>query len=151
VSDWLPRLDAVRARLRTLAARDLHGLTSADPATGEQWEAGQVWAHLAEFGHYWLGELHEVLAGATEFGRVKTDPVRVAAIEAGRHLPVATHVAIVERALDDLRACLVAMTDDDWKKVSHHQTLGDMTIDDQMQHFHVGHYEEHADQLESLR
>jgi hypothetical protein len=23
-------------------------------------------------------------------------------------------------------------------------------VDDQMQHFHVGHYEEHADQLESL-
>ena len=127
------------------------GLTTPDEATGEQWEAGQVWAHLAEFGHYWLDELDKVLAGAEEFGRVKTDPVRIAAIEAGRHLPVATHIAIVERALDDLRARLVAMTDDDWKKASRHSTLGVMDIDAQMQHFHVGHYEEHADQLESLQ
>jgi hypothetical protein len=42
------------------------------------------------------------------------------------------------------------MSEADWRRVSHHQTLGDMTMDDQMQHFHVGHYEEHADQLESL-
>jgi hypothetical protein len=151
VTDWIARLDAVRARLRTLAERDLQGLTSPDEATGEQWEAGQVWAHLAEFGHYWLGELENVLGGAEEFGRVKADPTRVAAIEAGRHLPVSTHVAIVERALDDLRDRLVAMTDDEWKKSGRHSTLGVMDIDAQMRHFHVGHYEEHADQLESLR
>ncbi|HUR78539.1 MAG TPA: hypothetical protein VMZ22_11365 [Acidimicrobiales bacterium] len=141
----------MRDRLVELAARDLHGLTAADDATGERWEAGQVWAHLAEFGGYWLGELDKVLDGAAEFGRVKSDPARVAAIEAGRHLPVSAHVEIVERALDVLRARLLAMTDDDWKRVSRHQTLGEMTIDDQLQHFHVGHYEEHADQLESLR
>jgi hypothetical protein len=147
---WVERLDAVRTRLEKLAARDASGLTAPDESTGEQWEAGQVWAHLAEFGGYWLGELDKVLAGAASFGRVKTDAGRIAAIEAGRHLPVSVHVEIVERSLDALRARLVAMTDDDWARVSHHSTLGDMTIDDQMQHFHVGHYEEHADQLESL-
>jgi hypothetical protein len=150
LTDWLAQLDAVEARLRALASRDLRGLTSADEATGEQWDAGQVWAHLAEFGEYWLGELERVLNGAAEFGRVKSDPVRVAAIESGRGLPVSTHVAQVERAIAALRARLESMTEQDWRRVSHHQTLGDMTIDDQMQHFHVGHYEEHADQLESL-
>jgi hypothetical protein len=150
VSDWLVRLDAVEARLKSLASRDLPGLTSADEATGEQWEAGQVWAHLAEFGAYWLGELDKVLTGAPEFGRIKSDPVRVAAVESGRGLPVSTHVAQVERAIAALRARLESMSEADWRRVSHHQTLGDMTMDDQMQHFHVGHYEEHADQLESL-
>ena len=147
---WVERLDEVEARLDALAERDLSGLTAPDEATGEQWEAGQVWAHLAEFGGYWLGELERVLDGAAEFGRVKSDAGRIAAIEAGRRLPVATHVEIVLRSMDALRARLESMTNDDWKKVSHHSTLGDMTIDDQMQHFHVGHYEEHADQLESL-
>jgi DinB superfamily len=150
VSDWLSRLDAVRARLESLAARDLAGLTSPDEATGEQWEAGQVWAHLAEFGNYWLGELDKVLAGAPTFGRVKSDAARIAAIEAGRNLPVAAHIAIVEQSMDALRTRLSSLTDDDWQRSSRHQTLGDMTIDDQLQHFHVGHYEEHADQLESL-
>ena len=147
---WIARLDAVRTRLDALADRDLHGLTSPDEATGEQWEAGQVWAHLAEFGDYWLGELEKVLNGAVEFGRTKTDPVRVAAIETNRHRPISESVREVRRSMAQLRARLEAMTDDDWKKSSHHSTLGDMTIDDQMQHFHVGHYEEHADQLDSL-
>ena len=150
MTDWLARLDAVEARLDALASCDLHGLTAPDEATGEQWDAGQVWAHLAEFGGYWLGELERVLDGAPEFGRVKTDPDRIAAIEAGRKLPFAAHVEIVKRSIATLRSRLESMTDDDWKKVSRHSTLGDMTIDDQMQHFHVGHYEEHADQLESL-
>jgi hypothetical protein len=148
--NWIERLDAVRARLETLAKRDLSGLTAPDEATGEQWEAGQVWAHLAEFGDYWLAELERVLDGAAEFGRVKSDPVRIAAIDAGRHRPLPELVAETTGAMGRLRDRLEAMTDDDWKRVSHHQTLGDMTIDDQMQHFHVGHYEEHADQLESL-
>ena len=147
---WLERLDAARARLHALAERDLHGLTSADPATGEQWEAGQVWAHLAEFGDYWLGELEKVLAGAESFGRTKTDPDRIAAIERDRSAPLGELVARVHASMDRLRAQLVAMTDDDWKRTSRHPTLGDMTIDDQLQHFHVGHYEEHADQLDSL-
>ncbi|MEY2418978.1 MAG: hypothetical protein QOG90_1658 [Actinomycetota bacterium] len=147
---WIERLDAVAARLHSLAQRDLHGLTSPDEKTGEQWEAGQVWAHLAEFGDYWLGELEKVLAGATEFGRVKTDPERIAAIERDRNQPLPALVERVDGAIARLRARLVAMTDDDWKKSSHHSTLGDLSIDDQMQHFHVGHYEEHADQLESL-
>ena len=147
---WLERLDAVRVRLDALAARDLHGLTSADPASGEQWEAGQVWAHLAEFGDYWLGELEKVLGGAKEFGRTKADPERIAAIERDRSTDRTALVARVHASLDRLRSRLESMTDDDWKKSSHHSTLGDMTIDDQMQHFHVGHYEEHADQLESL-
>jgi hypothetical protein len=150
MTTWLARLDAVRARLDALATRDLHGLTSPDDKTGEQWEAGQVWAHLAEFGDYWLGELEKVLGGAAEFGRVKTDPERIAAIERDRTTPLPELIARVHASMDRLRARLVAMTDDDWKKSSHHSTLGDMTIDDQMQHFHVGHYEEHADQLESL-
>ena len=148
--NWLERLDAVEARLHSLAQRELNGLTSADEQSGERWEAGQVWAHLAEFGDYWLGELDKVLAGAAEFGRTKKDPERIAAIERDRNTDRAALVARVDAAIARLRARLVAMTDDDWKKSSHHSTLGDMTIDDQMQHFHVGHYEEHADQLESL-
>jgi DinB family protein len=147
---WIERLDEVRARLDALAERDLHGLTSPDDKTGEQWEAGQVWAHLAEFGDYWLAELDKVLAGATEFGRTKTDPVRVAAVEEGRHRPIPESVRAMRLSLARFRTRLEAMTDDDWKKSSHHSTLGDMTVDDQMQHFHVGHYEEHADQLDSL-
>ena len=30
------------------------------------------------------------------------------------------------------------------------RTLGQMTIDRQLDEFHIGHYEEHADQLDSI-
>lgn len=147
---WIERLDAVQARLHALAEKELRGLTGADPSTGEQWDAGQVWAHLSEFGDYWLGELHKVLAGATEFGRIKTDPVRVGTIERDRDVALNELVSRIDASIARLRDQLVAMTEDDFARTSHHQTLGGMTVDEQLQHFHVGHYEEHADQLESL-
>ncbi len=149
---WIERLDTVEQRLVALASRDLAGLTAPDEPSGEQWDAGQVWAHLAEFGDYWLDELDRVLAAdaVVDFGRVKTDAGRVAAIERDRHRPIPELVTRVRAGMALLRGRLQAMTDDDWRKVGHHSTLGDMDIDAQMQHFHVGHYEEHADQLESL-
>ena len=151
-TDWLARLDAVEARLVGLAERDLHGLTSPDAPTGEQWEAGQVWAHLAEFGDYWLDELDTVLAAdhVVAFGRVKTDAARVASIERDRTVPTDALVVRVRTSIARLRARLETLADSDWRKVGRHCTLGDMNIDAQLQHFHVGHYEEHADQLEGL-
>ena len=38
------------------------GLTEPDPGGEEQWEAGQVWAHLAEFPRYWLAQAQRVIA-----------------------------------------------------------------------------------------
>lgn len=150
---WLDRLAAVESRLVRLTAQHLQGLTAPDEATGEKWEAGQAWAHLAEFGAYWLDELEHVLraeAWPAPFGRVKTDAVRLRAIEDGRHAPVLDHVEAVRSSIARLRERLQSMTDDDWTRVGLHQTLGEMDIDAQLQHFHVGHYEEHADQLDSL-
>ena len=33
-----------------------------DEGTGERWEAGQVWAHLAEFPGFWLDQIRAILA-----------------------------------------------------------------------------------------
>ncbi|MCU1373552.1 MAG: DinB superfamily [Actinomycetia bacterium] len=153
---WLDRLDRAEARLLAHARAGMPaGLTDADAATGERWDAGQVWAHLAEFGDYWLHELRLVLAGTgtepTPFGRVKSDPVRIAAIEAGRHRRDAEHVTAVQAAIGRLRDLLAGMDDAAWARVGRHQTLGDLDVPAQLQHFHVGHYEEHADQLDGLR
>jgi histidinol-phosphate aminotransferase len=152
--EWLDRLDAVEQRLVAHASRSGPGLTGADPATGEQWDGGQVWAHLAEFGRYWLAELDTVVdtpgAEPVPFGRVKTDAARVAAIEAGRGQPVASHLHAVRGAIDALRARLAELDEGDWRRVGRHSTLGDMDVPAQLQHFHVGHYEEHADQLDDV-
>src|SRR5688500_18689037 len=89
-TDFLARLEAVESRLARHAALDKpRGLTEPDPGGAERWEAGQVWAHIAEFVPYWHGEAESVIAAydgePVPFGRTKEDAGRLAGIEMGRH------------------------------------------------------------------
>ena len=87
----IARMQAAETRLAAHAAAERPGLTRADEATGERWERGQVFAHLAEFPTFWVGQIRAILAarvaGEPEpipFGRMKTDPGRLGPIEARR-------------------------------------------------------------------
>jgi hypothetical protein len=130
------------------------GLTDPDQDTDERWEAGQVWAHLAEFPGYWLGQAQRVVALPTNepvpFGRVKTDAGRIEAIERDRHTDP-------EALLERVRTCLAEVTDavrsfppEAWSRRGAHPTRGDMTVGQIIERFIVEHLEEHADQLDSL-
>lgn len=150
------RLDAVERRLRGLAATDPAptALTDADQPSGERWEWGQVWAHLAEFVPYWSRQIQTALAADPSapppFGRVKTDAARVAAIEADRHRPPAELWARLDGQLVDLRALLAGLTDADWERRVRHPTLGILDMPMVVEEFLVGHLESHADQLDGL-
>jgi hypothetical protein len=151
---FLDRLDAVLPRLTAHAREARPGLTRADPATGERWDAGQVWAHLAEFGPFWMGEVRKILAARSSepvpFGRVKADTGRVGAIAANRHEPAAAQLAKVEAAAADLRDWLRALPDTAWSARGLHSRLGVMSLERIVEEFLVGHYEEHAAQLDEL-
>ena len=155
-AEFLPRLDAVIGRLRVYADQaSAPGLTSPDPPTGERWEWGQVWAHLSEFCPYWMGQVRLVLESPQSedpmpFGRVKSDPARVAAIEADRGRPPAELMNMLERHAEDLRSLLGGMSDGDWARRGVHQTLGEMSMPRIIDEFLVGHLEAHADQLDEL-
>jgi hypothetical protein len=156
--ELLGRLDTVEARLKRLLATPVAGLTDPDEGTGERWEAGQVWAHIAEFVGYWLGELERVVAGANgagaadpvRYGRTKTDPGRIAAIERDRR---ADPKALLERATDDIartRAFLSGLPAEAWAYVGLHPTRGEVAVAQIVRGSVVDHLEEHADQLEGL-
>jgi hypothetical protein len=151
-ADWLDRLDAAIARYRAHLDVEHPGRTEPVPGEDETWDDRQVWAHVAEFGDYWLGELTALLDAPAEepapFGRTRRDAGRIAAIETGRHAEPIEHRRRIERSVDRLAALLAGMTDADWERRGRHETLGVMDIDAQLRHFHVGHYEEHADQLD---
>lgn len=153
-AEWLDRLDAVMRRVRAHLDRAHPGRTEPVPGEDETWDAGQVWAHVAEFGDYWLDQLGRILAvgsdEAVPFGRTRRDAERIAAIERGRHDDPVRHLAAVERSADRLAALLAGMDDGDWGRTGKHETLGVMDLDDQLTHFHIGHYEEHADQLDLI-
>jgi hypothetical protein len=152
---YLDRLDAIEERLSRLAeAPAPGGLTEPDEPSGERWDWGQVWAHMAEFPAYWIGQLREAFSGGGAkpgpFGRTKADPGRVSAIERDRHVSISVLMERLRPQLADLRGLLAQMSPDDWTMTVSHSTLGTMGMDRVMEEFLVGHLEAHAAQLDSL-
>ena len=154
----LARLEVVRVRLAAHATSGAHaGLTGADPQTGERWDAGQVWAHLAEFPVYWLDQFKRLLAarahGVAEpipFGRTAADPTRILAIERDRHEhPRALH-GRVDRGIAQAEAFIKGLPDTAWAVAGLHPRLGAMRLAAMIDRFWVAHLEEHADQLDEL-
>jgi hypothetical protein len=153
--DLLARLNAVAGRLRMHARSPApSGLTAPDPPTGERWEWGQVWAHLAEFIPYWMGQVRLALAADEDpplsFGRVKSDPDRVAAIERGRNRPVPELMDRLEAQLRELEQLIATLSPEEWVRLVAHPTLGIMDMHRGFDEFLVGHLEQHADQLDRL-
>ena len=154
---WLARLRAVEARLRGHADRELVGLTDADAESGERWEAGQVWAHLAEFPTYWLSEIGGVLSDrasgardAIPFGRTKADAGRLAAIERDRRTAPEQLMRRVAAGISDWAALIRSLPPQAAAAIGLHPTLGEMSLAEMLERFVVGHLEEHADQLDAL-
>ena len=138
---FVTRLDAVVIRLDAHAGHLHDGLTGADPRTGDRWDQGQVWAHLAEFIPYWIVELGTILAADEPpgFGRTKADSRRLGEIERRREDPPAA-----------LRDLLLRLDPDAWGRRGIHPTLGSMTVTEIVEDFLVGHLEQHATQLDGL-
>ncbi len=154
--EFTSRLDAAEERLRAHAARDFpaDALTSPDPPTGERWEAGQVWAHVAEFIPYWIAEATLVVDGGSEepvpFGRTKSDPGRLAAIERDRSTDQGRLWHRTARDIVTLRGFLAGLDSTAWGARGLHPTLGEMDLAHIVDEFLVGHLEQHATQLDQL-
>ena len=151
------RLDAVEARLAAHAEAERPGLTRADEGTGERWEAGQVWAHLAEFPAYWVGQIRAILAaragGEPEpipFGRTRADPGRAAAIEAHRRDDPPALLRDVRAGIAAAAALCRSLSTDEWQASGAHPTLGAIALPAIVERFVVTHLEEHAAQLDEL-
>jgi len=155
VDSILTRLEAVEARLVAHAAAPLpSGLTDPDPGASERWEAGQVWAHLAEFVPYWHAQIQRVLTAPlgepVPFGRTKGSPERIAAIERDRRTAPEELLRRVRAGIADLRATLEALPPEAWAARGLHPTVGEMPLPRILEWFEIGHLEEHADQLDGL-
>jgi hypothetical protein len=154
--NYLARVDAAEARLAALAEAEPEpgALTSADPKSGERWDRGQVWAHLAEFLPYWIAQAGPVLVGASggpvPFGRMKGDPERLGAIERDRREPVTDLWNDTRTDIAALRAFLSDVAPEQWGARGVHPSMGVMTVDELVEEFMVGHLEQHADQLADL-
>lgn len=155
-AELLERLDAVEERLAARASLDVRAdaLTDAEPGSGERWDAGQVWAHLAEFVPYWIDQLSAVAAAGTEdaiaFGRTRTDPGRIGAIARDRDQPLQVLWSDTHSDIEHLRRFIETLDEGAWSARGLHPTLGVMSMDRMLEQFLVGHLEEHADQLDLI-
>ncbi len=152
---FVARLNRVEQRLTERGARwPGDGLTPPDAATGEQWDAGQVWAHLIEIVPYWHGEVLELLVDPEPqpkpFGRIKSDPGRIAAVEEARHEDIQILLLLTLDAISGVRQFLATFPASAWELRGLHAGQGEMTMERIVDFFIVGHLEEHADQLDIL-
>ena len=149
-ADRARRLQAAAGRIRASAVLlPDEALTDPDPDSGERWDRGQVLAHVAEMLPYWAQQAELVAAGRqTEFGRVKSDPDRVAAIERDRREDPGRLLGRVDEGVAVVLALVDGLDDQALARTGRHQTLGDMTVAEIVDRFAVAHLEEHADQLD---
>lgn len=155
VDSLVARLADAERRLAEHAAKPLPAtLADPDPGSEERWEAGQVWAHLAEFPQYWLSQARRVIALPTTepvpFGRVKTDIGRIEAIERERYTDPTALMARVRTQLAEVNDAVRSWSAADWARRGAHPVKGEMTVERIVTVFIADHLEEHADQLDSL-
>jgi DinB superfamily len=144
------RLQAAAGRVRASAVvLGEDALTEPDPESGERWDRGQVLAHVAEMLPYWAQQVELIAAGRqVEFGRVKGDPERLAAIERDRREDPQRLLGRVDEGVAVVLALLERLDDQALARTGRHQTLGEMPVAAIVDRFLVAHLEEHADQLD---
>ena len=149
--EFTERLRAAAARIRA----DVPGfgpdrLTEPDAPSGERWDRGQVLAHVAEMLPYWIAQIELVLAAGgnrAPFGRVKSDPERIAAIEEDRGLDTEELLDRMDEGVAEAALSMRRLTPADLACTGRHSTRGVMTVAEILEEFVVAHLEEHADQL----
>lgn len=127
--------------------------TTIDHSDEAHWGPVEVLAHLAEMAPYWLGEMERVLGGGAEpvpFGRVATDPVRLAILERDRSLPPRELYDRTTSALERMERRLAELTPAELARRGLHPSRGEMTVAEIPERFVVGHLADHVVQLEAL-
>jgi hypothetical protein len=144
-------LDQLRQGVDAKAPWPLAARFDHDPEAS--WGPMELLAHVAEMLPYWLGEVERILAGQPEpvpFGRVGTDPVRIALIGRDRTLPTGELYVRIDSWIERWAHRLATLTRAQRAKVGLHPRLGEMTVDAIVERMVAHHLEEHIGQLEAI-
>jgi hypothetical protein len=119
------------------------------------WGPKEVLAHVAEMLGYWLAQVEAIVASPAggeppSFGRVATDPDRIARIGADRDLPAGELFDRIDAASADVQRRLAELSTDELARSGVHPRLGEMTVPAIFERFIVSHLEEHVRQLSEV-
>jgi len=153
ITEWLERIDIVEARLQAQAS-EAGGATPADPDSGEIWERGQLWGHIAEFVPFWSEQVTDVIDEYRDepigFGRSPDRSERKAGIDAGLVVSIDVLWDEVRSDLSDLRHILQALPEGWDLAVGRDGSGNEMTAPTIIERRLVAHLEEHVAQLETV-
>ncbi len=155
-----PALDRLRAAAGRIAAtrteverggrRAPRG--AAQGADEASWAPTEVLAHVCEMLPYWLGEMERVLApgdaGPAAFGRTAADQIRTLTVARDATLPPRELYDRMAAGIDRYERRLPQLSEADVRRRGTHPTRGELTVEELLERFVVGHLEEHAVQLE---
>lgn len=117
------------------------------------WGPKEVLAHVAEMLPFWLGQFETIIASGPEtvpFGRVSTDPERIARIGRDRNLGARELFDRIAAGVATVVARFGTLTPDDAATLGRHPRLGEMTLGEAAERFVVGHVEEHVEQFREV-
>jgi hypothetical protein len=117
-----------------------------------RWGPPEVLAHVEEMLPFWLGEIERILAGPepAPFGRVATDPVRLAIIERDRTVPPRELLDRIDADVERYARRLPSLTASDLARRGLHPRRGEMTVGAALEDLVVHHLEDHAVQLKDV-
>jgi hypothetical protein len=103
---------------------------------------------------YWESELRRMVASdgsePVPFGRVASDPTRLARIDELRRRPTGELIDEIGRRIPDVAGFVDRLTTEEAGRVGRHQTRGEMTVGDSVERFFASHLEEHVVQLREI-
>jgi hypothetical protein len=115
-----------------------------------EWSAAQVLAHLAEFPHFFAGELLRWRDDpGTVVGRTHEHPVRLAAVASPAETLDAL-VADIRVAFRQLAGALAALSDNDVEAKTENVKYGPEPLSAFLDRYVLGHKASHLDQLRAL-
>jgi len=145
------RLDHLRPAVEAGVPWPMAGRFDHDPEAS--WGPNELLAHVAEMLPFWLGEVERILAGPPQpvpFGRIGTDPIRIAIIGRDRSLPIGELYTRIHDGLARWTDRLRTLTPAQLEKVGLHPRLGEMSVEAIAERQVVNHMDEHIRQLEAI-
>lgn len=122
-----------------------------DHSDEASWGPPEILAHVDEMLAYWLGEAERLLEArdgeTAEFGRVATDPVRLAVIARDRTVPLRELFARARSEAERVAARIAELDADDVARIGRHASRGEMTVGELFERFVAAHLEDHVGQL----
>ena len=118
-----------------------------EPTDGE-WSIMQNLAHVAEMLPYWAHQAEAIdRAPGQPFGRTHDDPVRIGEIDAHANDVLELTLTRIQAAADECIAVLRGLPMEAWAKSGIHPSRGEMTVEQMIDAFVVGHVTAHARQI----